>query len=228
MGIVVEPPEFALTNYKSYALPLEFICGPSGFEQYSYHSSGLQTRNTSDDEDTVIYSLRKYVRLAMVGNPTILTTLFTPDDMVIAKNDVLWNELKTLTPLFISAKVKSAFKGYMSQQISLMLNQGQGRAKRPELIAKYNFDTKFAYHIVRLGYQGIELLTTGKITLPMPEKERKVCLDIRQGIYTQEQVLELARELETQILAIEGLPEEPETEEIEKFVLSAYKRIWAW
>ena len=36
------------------------------------------------------------------------------------------------------------------------------RVNRPELIAAHGYDTKYAGHVLRLGYQGIEFLETGR------------------------------------------------------------------
>lgn len=47
--------------------------------------------------------------------------------------------------------------------------RGSGaQTNRPELVAEHGYDTKFAMHALRLGAQGVELLTTGRITLPVP------------------------------------------------------------
>ena len=45
----------------------------------------------------------------------------------------------------------------------------------------YGFDTKYAMHMLRLGFQGVELLTTGRLSLPMREPERSFLLDVRRG-----------------------------------------------
>lgn len=34
------------------------------------------------------------------------------------------------------------------------------------------FDTNYAMYALRLGYQGLELLETGRLTLPLGEPER--------------------------------------------------------
>ena len=39
------------------------------------------------DLDLVAYSLRKYVRLALKGHPTIVLLLFVPDELVHAKTE---------------------------------------------------------------------------------------------------------------------------------------------
>lgn len=59
------------------------------FEQYEYHSAwerpgGLANRSGADDLDVIIYSARKWVRLALGGNPTVLLPLFVPEDEIVA------------------------------------------------------------------------------------------------------------------------------------------------
>jgi predicted nucleotidyltransferase len=68
--------------------------------------------------------------------------------------------------------------------------------KRKELEDKYTYDTKCALHLFRLMYEGRELLLTGKITFPLNERDE--LLEIRNGKYSYEEVIEKARELEKQ------------------------------
>jgi len=44
---------------------------------------GLANRSGAGDLDVVIYSARKWCRLALAGNPTVLLALFVPDDEVV-------------------------------------------------------------------------------------------------------------------------------------------------
>jgi uncharacterized protein len=56
------------------------------FEQYERHTAwdrpgGLANRSGAGDLDVIIYSARKWARLAMAGNPTVLLTAdHRPDD----------------------------------------------------------------------------------------------------------------------------------------------------
>ena len=58
--------------------------GPSvAFEQYERHTAwdrpgGLANRSGAGDLDVIIYSARKWARLALAGNPTVLLVLFVP------------------------------------------------------------------------------------------------------------------------------------------------------
>ena len=75
MGICVEPFEEAMALW-------------APFEQFIYRSAvereGRENaRSIAGDLDLTIYSLRKWMRLALKGNPTILLLLFTPDDQLV-------------------------------------------------------------------------------------------------------------------------------------------------
>jgi len=91
---------------------------------------------------------------------------------------------------------------------------------RRGLLNRYGFDVKFASHLIRLMLEGIELLKTGKLEFPL--KERQLLLDIREGKWTVEQVLEFSEQLEREMESLtisSTLPAKPRTEEIEKFTI---------
>src|SRR5438093_6447071 len=64
MGICVEPPEY--------------VVGPRQFEQWVYRTQPEGHPSGPRDLDLTIYSLRKWVRLALAGNPTVFLLLFAP------------------------------------------------------------------------------------------------------------------------------------------------------
>src|SRR5499427_2568984 len=217
MGVCVEPIEEAMSLW-------------SPFEQFIYRSAVERegrdgARSTAGDLDLTIYSLRKWMRLALRGNPTILLLLFTPDDQLI-HCDALGSELLALTPAIISRRVQQPFLGYLqAQKQRLTGERGQKRIHRPELEEMYGFDTKYAMHMLRLGFQGIELLTTGRLSLPMREPERSYLLDVRRGKVGEEACLAKAGELERELadLATAGvLAEEPDERRVEAWALAAY------
>jgi hypothetical protein len=61
------------------------------------------------------------------------------------------------------------------------------------------YDTKYAMHALRLGFQGIELLTTGRITLPVPEPHRAYLRSIRRGERPLAEVLDAVTAAETRL-----------------------------
>jgi hypothetical protein len=108
--------------------------------------------------------------------------------------------------------------------------RGQMRVNRPELIEQYGFDTKYAGHVLRLGYQGIEFLETGALTLPLPEPNRTRILDVRNGRVPFADVLaeasELQQRLET-LLRESPLAEHPDHDAVNEFLADAYRNWWS-
>ncbi len=108
--------------------------------------------------------------------------------------------------------------------------RGQMRVNRPELIEEYGFDTKYAGHVLRLGYQGIEFLESGALTLPLPEPQRSRVLDVRTGRVAFAEVLAEADELRDRMEALlqtSELPEHPDHDAVNTFLADAYRTWWA-
>src|SRR6476620_123308 len=91
MGICIEPPEY--------------VAGLRRFEQWVYRTQPEGARSGPGDIDRTVYSLRKWCRLALAGNPTVM---------------------------LLPARARGAVRD-----------------------CRYGFDTKYAGHVLRLGYQGI-------------------------------------------------------------------------
>src|SRR6201985_2042534 len=83
MGVCLEPPQF-VTGLARVPDGIRGQ-GPSvRFEQYERHTAwdrpgGVANRSGAGDLDVIIYSARKWARLALAGNPTVLLVLFVPD-----------------------------------------------------------------------------------------------------------------------------------------------------
>jgi uncharacterized protein len=84
-------------------------------------------------------------------------------------------------------------------------------------------------HTLRLGYQGRELLETGRLSLPMREHERQRVFSVRRGEVSFNDVLtdigKLERELED-LLESSPLPPDPDRGAIDDFLVRAYRRQW--
>ncbi len=61
--------------------------GLYGFEHYVERTQPEGMRSGPGDLDLVAYSLRKYVRLALKGHPTILLLLFVPAELVLVTTE---------------------------------------------------------------------------------------------------------------------------------------------
>ena len=217
MGICIELPEY--------------VIGLRRFEQYMYRTQPEGHRSGPGDLDLTIYSLRKWMRLALNGNPTVLLPLFVPPDEIVSVTP-LGEELRELAPVIVSRQAGHRFAGYLDAQRKGMLSRdGKGRdVTRPELIEAYGFDTKFAGHMVRLGVQGVELLRTGRMSLPVPQPWRASIRRLRTGGYSMQWALDVAAGLAEEIrdlIATSPLREHPGREAADAWLIRAYQRAWS-
>ena len=69
-------------------------------------------------------------------------------------------------------------------------------SNREELVLKYGYDTKFASHYIRLLFEGIELLETGKLEFPL--KDANTIVEIKLGNYSLNEILEMGENMENE------------------------------
>jgi predicted nucleotidyltransferase len=87
------------------------VCvGFGRFEQWVHRSAAKRegsvgARSRAGDLDLTIYSLRKWARLALQGNPTVLLLLYLPDNAVVIRTGV-GQQLQKLAPAFASKHAK--------------------------------------------------------------------------------------------------------------------------
>jgi hypothetical protein len=227
MAVFIEPPEYLLGLARARGIR----GGLYGFEHYVERTQPEGVRSGPGDLDLVAYSLRKYLRLALKGHPTILLLLFMPDEFVCVRTE-LGDELRALRPALISRRAGQGYLGYLRGQKERLLGErGQKRVNRPELVDAHGFDTKYAMHAARLGYQGVELLETGWLTLPMPEPARSQVMAIRTGERTLAEAVGEIEAVEARLAAAlerTPLPAEPDRAAVDRYLVHAYRRAWDW
>jgi predicted nucleotidyltransferase len=97
---------------------------------------------------------------------------------------------------------------------------------RAQLEEKYGYDTKHAYHLVRLIRMCREVLTTGKVLVKRPDREE--LLTIRNGAWSYDQLIEFA---ETEDIALNELyltskvlPKQPDREMLDKLCIKLIEK----
>ena len=232
MGICLEPPEF-VTGLARVPNGIGGDGPAVVFEQYERHTvwdqpGGLANRSGAGDLDVVIYSARKWARLALAGNPTVLLVMFVPDEEVVYRNEA-GAELVANADRFVSKLAGRRFLGYLQGQQAAMTGEIGAHTNRPELVAIHGYDTKYAMHALRLGFQGAELLTSGRITLPVPEPHRAYLRSIRRGEVELPEVLEAVSAAEAELIRLTGsstLPAEPDRRWVDDWLHRSHLAYW--
>lgn len=191
------------------------------------------SRSGPGDVDRQIYSLRSFLGLCVAGNPSIQLVLYAP----VLETTELGLELRDLAPYFIGRHIIPRYRGYMKGQMMRMQGlkaSGHGKrggGKREELIKAHGYDSKYAMHAARLGFQCIELMTEGKLTLPIGGEPGEWLRAVRRGEIPYEQWENRVNELDNILESMEACEQcrsGPVLDKIEEWAIKAHKRNWSW
>ena len=220
MGVVVESPTEVLG------------LGEGGVRTVMHRTQPEGTQSGPGDTDRTLYSLRRFLRHAASGNPSILMAMWAP--VLHATDEGL--QLQTLGDAFIGRHVVPRYRGYMQSQAQRLLGlRGgghgvRGGGGRPELIAAHGYDTKYAMHCARLGFQCWELLTTRRLALPIEGEPAEWLRSVRRGEVAFDEwwarVIDLDARLE-RLGDDESIPSGPERSRIEAWSVATHQGVWA-
>lgn len=214
MGVCVEPPEY--------------VIGLRAFEHYVSRTQPEGVPSGPGDLDLTIYGLRKFCRLALKGSPTVLLLFFIEGENLLQRTEA-GERLQALAPAFLSKRTGRAFRGYLEAQRRSLLGERHATRTR-ELSAEHGYDTKYAMHALRIAVQGIELLSTGRISLPVPEPERARLRAVRSGSVPLDEVVAQLDELTERLrrlTAESDLPPAGDHARVDRFLVDVYREAWA-
>jgi uncharacterized protein len=212
MGIFIEPPER--------------VCGWRSIDHYIYRDKPEGARSEPGDLDLTFYSLRKFCYLAARGNPSVLVLLWLPS--YVTKTEP-GEKLLAMRTAFVSRESGERFLGYLVAQKKTLKGESTKKVSRPELVEKYGFDTKFAMHALRLGFQGIEYLSTGRLTIPIGEPNLGILRAVRSGGVTFSDTLNLIEDAEIKLRElVSKCCLTADLAAVEAFMVSAHRRHWLW
>lgn len=204
--------------------PAEKVCGLEALDHYVRRDQPEGVRSLPGDFDLTLYSLRRFCRLAVSGNASVLILLWLPSYVIVSPPG---EALIRLRDAFISRKAGERFVSYLVAQKKGLTGERGVRVKRPELVAQHGYDTKFAMHALRIGYQGIALMAEGRIPVPVRPRELAVLRAVRAGEVDYADVLGLIAEAEGRLRRlVEGCERTPDIAAIETFLVEAHLCHW--
>lgn len=176
--------------------------------------------------DLCCYNIVHYFHLCMENNPNMIASLFTPQDCVLHSTTVA-NMVRDKRKLFLHKGCWHRFKGYAYNQLHKMRTKTPDPgSKRYDDIQKFNFDRKYAYHIVRLLDEVEQILVEGDLDIRRNRAQLKA---IRRGEVPEEEIYRWASEKEAALeKAYEEstLPYGPDEPAIKKLLLECLEEHW--
>lgn len=160
------------------------------FESFQAHH--ILDPDTNKTYDLNIFSIVTYFRLCADCNPNMIDSLFTKPQFLLTLSPIGRMVLEN-RQLFLCQKLWHTFKGYSHQQLKKMNSPSETKnPKRLASVQAYGYDVKYAYHLVRLLLECIDLLSSGDIHW---EKNAPELKEIRAGRYTKEEVVQRSEDL---------------------------------
>jgi predicted nucleotidyltransferase len=210
MGVFIEPPEY--------------VCGLTPCDHYIYRDQPEGVRSQPGDLDLTMYSLRRFCRLAAQGNPSVILLLWL--SAYILKTPV-GDALVGMREAFVSQESGKRFLGYLAAQKSKLTGERANTVRRPELVEKYGYDTKFAMHALRLGLQGIELMTHRRLSLPVSEPDLTTLRAVRSGRINLANALRMIEDAEKRLgELVEACTWIADLDFINRFMVKAHLEYW--
>jgi len=178
------------------------------------------------DTDRNLYTLRHFLSLAASGNPSILLVLWAP---VIVRTPI-GTDLRTLAPAFVGRHLIPRYRGYMKAQVDRLLGLRGGRhgAFREDSTG-VGYDTKYAMHAARLGFQGIELLRSRGLVLPIPDPAGSWLRSVRHGEVSRDEWAARVQSLDDELASLADdptIPERADRDRIVEWSVGVHRRVW--
>lgn len=212
---------------------VDFVSLVQWFGETKMMPSDFSLRKFSESDFRLVpygnnmYGLYGYVRSPEAG----FTTLnHTPYNLESGSLNVVFEGDRALLPSpgavlkFNKAEYKLAL-----QQHSQYWEWKKNRNKtRNELEENFGYDTKHAMHLVRLLRMGEEALKHGEIIVKRPDANE--LLDIRDGSWSYEEILEYAEDMDHQIQKVwyyeSSLPKKPDIKFAANLLMELQDMVW--
>lgn len=212
-GFTIPPKELVFPHLKGEIF---------GFGRHTQHFETWQQHHVDDKEarkqyDFQIYSIVRYFSLCMDNNPNMIDSLFTPANCVIHSTQVA-EVVRENRKMFLHKGSWHKFKGYAYSQMHKMSTK-EPEGKRKERVNEFGFDTKFAYHVVRLLNEVEQIMVEGDLDL---QRNREQLKSIRRGEWTQDQITQYFTDKEKileETYSKSTLPYGPDEEKIKDLLL---------
>jgi len=199
-----------------FLAPIEDILSPFRKTKETHWMEG---EHKADVDDTA-YELRKFCKMASQGNPSVLEILVGEEYPTLTEEG---ERLRELLPAFLSRKCYFAFSGYAHNQEKKFRESGKVFESKGSQATDRKW--KYACAHVRTLYQLHHLLKKKELIGKYADPVAKELKAIKEGRWRQMDIMDRIFQLEEQcqdMFENTWLPNEPDTEAIESFILSCY------
>lgn len=189
-GFVMPPKDYIFPHLRGEIV--DFSTKGKVFQNWQQHH--IDDKEHGKEYDISIFAIQRFFRLCMENNPNMVDALFVPRRCILHSTEV-GEIVRENRKLFLHKGCWQKFKGYAYGQLNKM-NTKKPIGKRKETIEKYGYDTKFAYHVVRLLNEVEQILVSGDLDLQKNNDQLKA---IRSGEWDAARVTNYFEQKESQL-----------------------------
>lgn len=195
-SICIPPKDFTFPHLRGFVQG--FGPTPESFTSWQRHHIKVEEGTVNEKEyDVTSYGIVEFFRLAADNNPNMIDALFVPDRCLSLMTDV-GRVIRDNRRMFLHKGSYPKFRGYSYTQMR-QIRQKNPTGKRLELVEKFGYDTKFAYHCIRLADEARQILMKEDLNIEENNEELKA---IRRGEWTMEK---LESEMERRLIKLDEL-----------------------
>lgn len=166
------------------------------------------------DPDWAYFELKKFCRLALKMNPTIIELLYANEYLQLTP---IGKELVSIRDKFLNKSAVNSYLGYALQQV-------KRKYRNASDITEYRAG-KHVRHTWRLCKQYEQLATTGTLQPRLTDEERVECFAFQEKSYRE--CLQWFLNEDEKLRRLPSiLPDKPDYEAINKFLINTYERIY--
>lgn len=155
----------------------------------------------TDGEEKSSWSLAKFARLLVVGNPNVLDLVYNPP---LEETPFIAGLVSSARPFAITNKTIDSYIGYLRSQQSRAFRSQRGTRGNP------TYDMKYLSHAFRLHFSLVGILATGGYHY-LSEDERSFIRHVRAGGLPGEEVVGILNERVSALDKVRNTLPGPET-----------------
>ena len=167
--------------------------------------------------ETTCYELKKFLRLCKNFNPNVIPLLYLDNYELLTEEGEL---LVQNRGMFSSKLAVTTFSAYALGQLKKMQEPATGHmgSKRKALREKHGYDTKYAYHTIRLQHTLLDFIRSNGVSLPIRRTyDLEYLKMIRNGEFSLNYILTRGTEndkLIKELVINSAIPDSPDKQKI--------------
>lgn len=215
------------TDFKGIAFgEIDEIVGLKNFEQQEFKDT--INEDGPDKVEGTIWDFRKYIRLCLKGNPTVIEVAFADPKFHLFSTPIGLEIMEFVRKNMLTKHLFKPYSAYHRAQIRKMQSMDR-KGKRKDIVDEHGYDIKFAMHAFRLSRQCVIVMEEGTLRPTLDEQDKDLALKIRKGkdCFTKDQVIEILEDVDKQMYVAykkSQLPEKPDFNKANEFVVRIYKK----